>query len=105
MSQQASVVASTAVPRPDVITPEFRAMLASAGVVEAYLFGSVARGAERPDSDIDVLVKFGHPFKLAEQLSLMVELSQLSGRDVEVVTSIDPVFEPYTRPSLVPIPL
>jgi uncharacterized protein len=105
MNQQAPAVASTAIARPDVITPEFRAMLRSAGVVEAYFFGSVARGAERPDSDIDVLVEFGHPFRLAEQLSLMVMLSQLPGRDIEVVTNIDPVSEPYIRPSLVPIPL
>ena len=28
------------------------------GVVAAYLFGSVARGVDRPDSDIDVAVLF-----------------------------------------------
>jgi predicted nucleotidyltransferase len=33
--------------------PDLRAR----GVVHAALFGSVARGEERPDSDIDIMVK------------------------------------------------
>lgn len=35
-----------------------RAELAQAGVSLAYLFGSVAQGRERPDSDLDVAVLF-----------------------------------------------
>jgi predicted nucleotidyltransferase len=105
MKHQAQLIEPTISPRRDVITNEFVAMLKQAGVVEAYLFGSVARGEDRPESDIDVLVTFDHPFKLVEQLNLMVQLSHLTGRDVEVVTTIDPVFEPYIRPTLVPIPL
>lgn len=105
MKPQMQLTEPTVSPRRDVITNEFVSMLKQAGVAKAYLFGSLARGEERPDSDIDVLVKFGHPFKLVEQLNLMVKLSQLTGRDVEVVTNLDPVFEPYIRPTLVPIPL
>jgi predicted nucleotidyltransferase len=92
-------------PRPDIITEEFVALLKRAGVVEAFLFGSVSRGEERPDSDIDVFVQFGHDHRLVEQLDLMVKLSRLTGRDVEVLTDIDPIFEPYILPTLVPIPL
>jgi predicted nucleotidyltransferase len=95
----------TVYPRRDVITSEFVAMLKQAGVTEAYLFGSVARGNDRPDSDFDELVTFGHLFKLVDQLNLMVKLSNLTGRDVEVVTNIDPAFGPYIRPTVVPIPL
>ncbi len=34
------------------------AALRARGVVHAALFGSVARGENRPDSDIDILVEF-----------------------------------------------
>ena len=74
-------------------------------VVEAFLFGSVLRGEEGPESDIDVFVRFGHDHSLVEQLDLMVKLSRLTGREVDLLTDIHPVFEPYIRPTLVPIPL
>ena len=96
---------SMARPRPDIVTDEFVAALKHAGVVGAYLFGSVLRGDETPKSDIDVLVTFGHDYSLVEQLDLMIELSRLTGRDVDLLTEIHPVFEPYIGPALVPIPL
>ena len=96
---------SIANPRPDIISDEFISMLKSADVVEAYLFGSTLRGEERSDSDIDIFVKFGHDHRLVEQQDLMVKLSRLTGRDVDLLTDIDPVFEPYITPTLVPIPL
>jgi len=92
-------------PRPDIITGEFVALLERAGVAEAFLFGSVSRGEERPDSDIDIFVRFDHDYSLKEQLDLMVKLSRLTGREVGVLTNIDPIFEPYITPTLVPIPL
>ena len=105
MNHQVQLSEPTISPRQDVVTSEFVSVLKHAGVAEAYLFGSLARGEERPDSDIDMFVKFDGPFKLVDQLNLMVKLSRLAGRDVEVVTNIDPVFESYIRPTLVPIPL
>ena len=92
-------------PRPDVITKEFVSTLKEAGVVEAHLFGSMSRNEERPDSDVDLLVTFGHDFRLTEQLGLIVKLSRIVGRDVEVVTKLDPVLAPYIEPTLKPIPL
>jgi hypothetical protein len=38
-------------------------------------------------------------------LDLMVKLSRLTGREVDLLTDIHPVFEPYILPTLVPIPL
>jgi predicted nucleotidyltransferase len=92
-------------PRPDIVTGEFVALLKRAGVTEAFLFGSVSRGEERPDSDIDLFIRFGHDYSLKEHMGLMVKLSRLTGRQVQVVTDIDPIFEPYITPTLVPIPL
>ncbi len=80
-------------------------MLKSAGVVEAFLFGSFSHGEEHADSDIDIFVRFGHDHRLVEHLDLMVKLSRLTGREVDVLTDIDPIFEPYITPTLVSIPM
>ncbi len=80
-------------------------MLKHAGVVKAFLFGSVLRGEEQNGSDIDLFVVFGHDHSLVEQLDLMIKLSRLTGREVDLLTDIHPVFEPYITPTLVPIPL
>lgn len=48
------------------------------------IFGSVARGEERIDSDIDVVVEFEKP-NLMKQAELMLELQNLLGREVDVV--------------------
>lgn len=105
MSDSIVSATSTSMPRPDILTAEFIALLKRAGVTEAFLFGSISRGEERPDSDIDVLVRFGHDFRLVEQLDLMVKLSRLTGRQVDLLTNVDPIFEPYILPTLIPIPL
>ena len=71
------------------------------GVVEAALFGSVARGEESPDSDIDVLVAFRpdmqeHGLKYFTQLdNLKNRLSLLLGRPADVVSS--PVRKPRLK--------
>jgi predicted nucleotidyltransferase len=104
MSEQDST--STAVRiRPDIITDDFLAALRSRGVVKAYLFGSVARGEERPDSDLDLLVTLDPSVTLFQQIDLADELSRLCGRRVDLLTGIHPAFEPYITPTLVPLPL
>jgi hypothetical protein len=42
--------------RLDAAMPALRALFASRGVVLAYVFGSVAQGRERADSDLDIAV-------------------------------------------------
>lgn len=88
-----------------MISTEFLAILRQFGVIEAKLFGSVARGDERPDSDIDLLVTFDHQVSLFRQMDLTAELSRLSGRKIDLMTNIDPAFAPYIVPTLVPLPL
>jgi uncharacterized protein len=56
------------------------------GARHIRVFGSVARGEERPDSDIDFLVEFPHGYGLFEQrLPLADGLAALLGRPVELV--------------------
>ena len=54
--------------------------LAAAGLEVAMLFGSLARGAARPDSDIDLAV-----FGSVDPLALSGALSSLLCREVDVV--------------------
>jgi len=91
--------------RPDIITDRFLATLRQHGVVQASLFGSVTRGEERPDSDLDLLVTFDHGGSFGERLRLEEALAALCGRRVEVLTQIHPAFAPYITPTLIPLPL
>lgn len=50
------------------------------------VFGSVARGEERPDSDVDFLVDFPRGYDLfAQRLPLAQRLAELLGRPVDLV--------------------
>lgn len=80
-------------------------MLRNHGVASASLFGSVARGEERDDSDLDLLVAFAEETSFGQRLLLEEELSDLVGRRVELLVSIHPAFAPYIEPTLVPLPL
>ena len=57
-------------------------------VHELSLFGSAARGEMRPDSDIDMLVDFlpESEIDLVDYAGLMLELSELLGRKVDLVS-------------------
>jgi predicted nucleotidyltransferase len=91
--------------RSEIITDQFLAILSQHGVVRAYLFGSVARGTERPDSDVDLLVTFGRTASFLDELRLAEALRQVCGRTVDVLTEVHPAFAPYITPTLVPLPL
>lgn len=57
-------------------------------VRELSVFGSAARGDMRPDSDIDLLVEFSADagIDLVDHAGLMLELSRLLGRNVDLVS-------------------
>lgn len=56
------------------------------GAVDIRIFGSVARGDNRPDSDIDFLVNLEAGRSLLDLARLLRELSNLLGLPVDVVT-------------------
>ncbi len=56
------------------------------GARRIRVFGSVARGEERPDSDVDFLVDFPRGYDLfAQRLPLAERLSALLNRRVELI--------------------
>ena len=56
------------------------------GVSRLALFGSVARGEERADSDVDILVEFSVPVGLFEFVRTQRYLERLLGRAVDLAT-------------------
>lgn len=56
------------------------------GVSTILIFGSVARGEDRPGSDVDILVEFDRPITLIGLYKLQDHLSELLGCSVDVGT-------------------
>lgn len=59
---------------------------ASHGARNVRLFGSAARGEDRPDSDVDLLVAVGTTTSSWFPAGLILDLEQILGRQVEIVT-------------------
>ena len=72
------------------------------GINYLGLFGSVARGEETPESDVDLLVKFDKKrkiglFGLAE---IQSEFEKRLGRKVDLVTKLNKYVKPYADKDL-----
>ncbi len=62
------------------------------GATKVAIFGSYARGEEKPESDIDVLVEFSETKGLLAMVRIERELSEFLGIKVDLLseTSISP---------------
>lgn len=81
---------------PDGINTETIVRICRAnGAVRVAMFGSLARGDATPDSDVDLLVRFGKPIGLLALVRLERELSEALGRDVDLLT--EGAVSPYLR--------
>ncbi len=65
---------------------EILSIAARNGAFNVRVFGSVARGDNRPDSDIDFLVNLEKGRSLLDLARLLRELQTLLGTSVDVVT-------------------
>lgn len=65
---------------------EICAVGAEYGARDIRLFGSVARGEDGPESDVDFLVRFEPGTTLLDQVGLIIEFERLLGRKVDVVS-------------------
>jgi hypothetical protein len=63
-----------------------RSLAAAHGARSMHVFGSVARGEERAESDIDFLVELEPGRSLLDLIGLKQDLEQVFGRDVDVFT-------------------
>ena len=70
----------------DVITQIRRVLQEHPYVVRAELFGSLARGEDTPDSDVDLLVVYDeHRPKGFRSLRIVTDMEDALSRDVDVV--------------------
>lgn len=74
---------------------EVRRIAAEHGAFDVRIFGSVARGDARPDSDIDLLVTKGPTTSSWFPAGLVLDLEDLLGRRVDIVT--DTALSPLLR--------
>ena len=74
---------------------EILSLAAHHGARNVRVFGSVARGDDRADSDIDLLVEVEQGRSLLDIIGFEQDLSQLLGRRVEVLT--DGGLSPYLQ--------
>lgn len=74
-------------------------------VKRAALFGSVVRGEDRPDSDIDILVEMPEASGLFDFLALQSDLEELFSRPVDLVeyNAIKERLKPYILHDQTPI--
>ena len=88
-------------PSPEVqaMIPKIQAYLATQPVERAYLFGSCARGEERPDSDIDLLVNYtdNNSLSLMDIGGMIDELSRSLQLPVDLIE--EDFLMPFARPS------
>lgn len=61
-------------------------LAAQHGASNVRIFGSVARGEESEDSDIDFLVDMDEDRSLLDRIGLIQDLGDLLGRKVDVAT-------------------
>jgi len=65
---------------------EILQLAAKHGADHIRVFGSVARGEAKPDSDIDLLVNLAPGRSLMDHAALILDLQRLLGCRVDVVT-------------------
>jgi len=65
-------------------------------VIRLALFGSTARDAAGPNSDVDILVQFDGPATSARYFGVQFYLEDLLGRPVDLVT--EKALRPELRP-------
>ena len=78
---------------------EAEAALRAQGVAHAALFGSVARGEERPDSDIDIMVEIVADARmdLFRYVGIVQTIEELFPAPVDVANREG--LKPFVRPS------
>lgn len=79
---------------------EVLAIIARYPVSNPRIFGSVARGEDREDSDLDILVDRHGPMSFGDLFRLEEELAVVLGCPVEVITGLKPLAMAHARQDL-----
>jgi uncharacterized protein len=84
---------------------EIKRIAARHGAYNIRVFGSVARGEARPESDIDLLIDVGPTTSSWFPAGLILDLEELLGRRVEVTTekALNPDLRDYVLREAIPL--
>ncbi|CAN5762784.1 nucleotidyltransferase domain-containing protein [soil metagenome] len=84
---------------------EIKQIAAKHGACNVRIFGSVARGEAGPDSDVDLLIDEAPPVTSWFPGGLIVDLEELLGRRIDVVTesALRPEMRPYVLRDAIPL--
>ncbi|OHA23892.1 MAG: hypothetical protein A3B11_02020 [Candidatus Taylorbacteria bacterium RIFCSPLOWO2_01_FULL_44_26] len=84
------------------IKNKLRPLFEAYGIIYAGVFGSVSRGEDLPDSDVDILVRLGKPMGMFSYMRLVHAIEDLLGRRVDMVTEkgLSKFVRPYVMPEL-----
>ena len=55
------------------------------GIELAFVFGSVAQGKARTDSDLDIAVQAAHALNTRQKMALIGDLAEATGRPVDLI--------------------
>lgn len=82
------------------IITQLRAYFANQPVLKAWIFGSVSRGEETTDSDLDIIVYFdpNAHVTLFKHIAMNQELEELTQREVDLVS--EGTFYPWIQDSV-----
>lgn len=75
------------------------------GARNVRLFGSVARGEDTPDSDVDLLVDVGPTTSSWFPAGLVLDIEEVLGRPVEIVTEkgLNPLIKEHVLQEAIPL--
>ena len=67
------------------------------------LFGSFARGEEKKESDVDILVNFKKPISLFDHAGIELDLENKTGKKVDLITkrSLSKYMRPFIMNELI----
>ena len=84
---------------------EILALAAKYKARHVRVFGSVARGDARPESDIDLLVEFESGASLLDEAGLDIDLKKLLRHKVDVIgdDALRPEFRPFIMRDAIPL--
>lgn len=71
---------------PDAMIRKMIPFFKSYGIKKAALFGSVARGQNTPDSDVDLIVSFGKKYDLLDIVGFKQDLEEALHVPFDVIT-------------------
>lgn len=76
----------------DEIINKIKSILSHYGAKSIAIFGSYIRGEEKPDSDLDILVRFSEGKSLLELVRIERELHEEIGIKIDLITekSVNP---------------